>query len=165
VDAGQIVMAAVQLIDELGVDGCTMRAIADQLGVTPMSIYRHVKDKQDLLGRIPDSLLGPVAADVVRRRRAVPALRAVADGLAEVLDQHPHLTPVFQHPQRGPAMTRAAEHCVQLLIAEGCPPEEAFEVLRSVVALVIGQAATSHGARSDLGVKLILAGVEASLRR
>jgi hypothetical protein len=153
----QIVTAAVNVIDESGIDACTMRAVADRLGVT------HIADKADLLGRIPESLLGPVADDVVRRRRALTALRAVADGLADVLESHPNLAPLFHQPTPGPAMTRAAAHCVELLIAEGCPPPDAFELLRSLVALVVGQAVTTHGTRSDLGTRTFLTGVGALL--
>jgi hypothetical protein len=62
-------------------------------------------------------------------------------------------------------MMRAAAHCVELLVAEGCPPQDAFEVLRALVALVVGQAVTTHGTRNDLGTKLFLTGVESLLAK
>jgi AcrR family transcriptional regulator len=163
IDAEQIVDAAISVIDESGIEACTMRAVADRLGVTPMSIYRHITDKADLLGRIPESLLGPVAADVARKRRALSALSAVADGLGDVLESHPNLAPLFHQPTPGPAMMRAAAHCVELLIAEGCPPQDAFELLRALVALVVGQAVTTHGTRSDFGTRLFLVGAASLL--
>jgi AcrR family transcriptional regulator len=158
IDTAQIVGAAVEVIDEAGLDACTMRSVAERLGVTPMSIYRHVADKAELLGCIPDSLLEPVVDDVVRKRRALSALAAVANGLGDVLDAHPNLAPLFHQPTPGPAMVRAGSHCVELLINEGCPPKDAFEVLRSLVALVVGQAVTTHGTRNGLGTRLFLHG-------
>jgi TetR/AcrR family tetracycline transcriptional repressor len=162
-DIGGIVAAAVCEIDEAGLEGCTMRALAVRLGVTPMSIYRHVADKDDLLRQIPDSMLVGVAADVRRRRRAVPSLRAVADGLAAILESHPNVAPLFHQPVPGHNMIAAAEHCIALLVSEGCPPSRAFEVIRALVALVVGQAVTSHGARDDLGVRIFLTGVDSLL--
>jgi AcrR family transcriptional regulator len=163
IDAGQIVDAAVSVIDESGIEACTMRTVADRLGVTPMSIYRHISDKADLLARIPESLLGPVADDVVRKRRALAALAAVGDGLGDVLESHPNLAPLFHQPTPGPAMMRAAAHCVELLIAEGCPPPHAYEILRALVALVVGQAVTTHGTRNDLGTRVFLIGAASLL--
>jgi AcrR family transcriptional regulator len=163
VDAERIVTTAVELIDELGIEGCTMRALSARLGVTPMSIYRHVADKDDLLRRVPDSMLAGVAKDTQRRRKAVPALRAVADGLADILDQHPRVAPLFHQPEPGSNMIAAAEHCIDLLVSEGCPPTRAFEVIRSLVALVVGQAVTSHDERDDLGVRIFLTGARSLL--
>jgi AcrR family transcriptional regulator len=163
IGADQIVEAAITVIDGSGIEACTMRAVADRLGVTPMSIYRHITDKADLLGRIPESLLDPVADDVVRKRRALTALSAVANGLGDVLESHPNLAPLFHQPTPGPAMMRAAVHCVELLIAEGCPPEDAFELLRALVALVVGQAVTTHGTRNDLGTRMFLIGAASLL--
>lgn len=163
VDAEMIVHSATALIDERGMDGFSMRALAAGMGVSPMSIYRHVDGRDDLLARIPDSLLAGVSADVARRRRALPALRAVADGLGDVLQEHPNLAELFHQPDPGPNMLAAAEHCVALLVEEGCPQQDAFEVLRALVALVVGQSVTSHGERSSLGVRTYLAGVQALL--
>jgi AcrR family transcriptional regulator len=160
IDAAQVVEAAVAVIDESGIDACTMRAVADRLGVTPMSIYRHITDKADLLSRIPESLLWPVVDDVVRKRKALTALGAVANGLGDVLEAHPNLAHLFHQPTPGPSMKRAGLHCVELLVAEGCPPQDAFEVLRALVALVVGEAVTTHGTRIDLGTRLFLSGVQ-----
>ncbi len=163
IDAGQIVSVAVAVIDESGIEACTMRALADRLGVTPMSIYRHITDKADLLSRVPESLLGPVVDDVLRKRKALTALEAVASGVGDVLEAHPNLAHLFFQPTPGPSMMRAAGHCVELLVAEGCPPQDAFEVLRALVALVVGEAVTTHGTRIDLGTSLFLSGVERML--
>jgi len=38
----RVVEAALTVIDELGVPGCTMRAVASELGVEAMSLYHHV---------------------------------------------------------------------------------------------------------------------------
>lgn len=44
-----LVEAALRVLDERGIDGLTVRAVADVLGVRPPALYWHVKGKQELL--------------------------------------------------------------------------------------------------------------------
>ena len=44
-----IVQAALDVLNELGMDGVTVRAVARRLGVQAPALYWHVKDKQELL--------------------------------------------------------------------------------------------------------------------
>ena len=44
-----IVAAAIDLLDEAGIDGVTVRALATRLGVRAPALYWHVRSKQDLL--------------------------------------------------------------------------------------------------------------------
>jgi AcrR family transcriptional regulator len=53
----RIVAAAVAIADAEGLDGVSMRRIAVELGTAPMSLYRHVGDKDDLLLRMMDAAL------------------------------------------------------------------------------------------------------------
>ncbi|MDE3206225.1 MAG: TetR/AcrR family transcriptional regulator [Acidobacteriota bacterium] len=57
----QIVDAAVDLIESHGgYEQLTIRNLAARLGVAPMSLYRHVRDKDDLLDEVVDRLLAEV---------------------------------------------------------------------------------------------------------
>ena len=56
-DADSIAAAALTIADEHGVDGFTMRAVADALQVTPMALYHHVQDKAALVTLIVDSVI------------------------------------------------------------------------------------------------------------
>jgi AcrR family transcriptional regulator len=53
----RIAVAALRVADEQGASGFTMRAVADSLGVTPMALYHHVKDKAALVGLIVDAVI------------------------------------------------------------------------------------------------------------
>jgi TetR/AcrR family tetracycline transcriptional repressor len=53
----QIVTAATQLVRDSGYENLTIRRLASRLGVAPMSVYRHVRDKDDLLDEVVDKLL------------------------------------------------------------------------------------------------------------
>lgn len=49
--------AALALADEQGLAAVSMRSVAAALGVTPMALYRHVGDKQELLDGLVEQLL------------------------------------------------------------------------------------------------------------
>jgi AcrR family transcriptional regulator len=159
IDVEQLVVAAITVIDRHGVAGVTMRSVAEVLGVSPMSIYRHVAGKDELLGRIPDLLLVSACRNVCRRRQSTAALREVANGLAQVLDAHPGLVTLFERPQVGPNMLRASNHCVALLMADGVDAMRALRYVRLIVAQVIGEAVTMRGERDPLGVELLLGAI------
>jgi TetR/AcrR family tetracycline transcriptional repressor len=52
-----IVQAAVKIVRAGGYESMTMRSLADRLGVSPMALYRHIADKDDLLDEVVDRLL------------------------------------------------------------------------------------------------------------
>ena len=55
-----IVAAAIELLDEAGVAGLSMRRIADQLGTGAASLYAHVSGRDELLELVFDELVGQV---------------------------------------------------------------------------------------------------------
>lgn len=88
---------ALALIDEEGLEACTMRAVATRLGVTPRALYRHVTDKEDLL-------LG-VAGVILAETRLPPAslpwrdrLEGVMLELRRAIAEHPHAATIFIRP-------------------------------------------------------------------
>jgi AcrR family transcriptional regulator len=55
-----IVAAAIEVLDEAGVAGLSMRRVADQLGTGAASLYAHVSGKDELLELVFDELVGQV---------------------------------------------------------------------------------------------------------
>lgn len=56
----QLVQAAFQLLDETGLEGLTMRGLAEKLGVTAASLYWHVRRKEELLDLMHEAISGEV---------------------------------------------------------------------------------------------------------
>jgi AcrR family transcriptional regulator len=56
-DKDRIAAAALAIADKHGVDGFTMRAVADALDVTPMALYHHVQDKAALVTLLVDTVI------------------------------------------------------------------------------------------------------------
>jgi AcrR family transcriptional regulator len=59
-DQAQVVRAGLALLDEVGLDELTMRRLAQRLGVKAASLYRHVRDKDELLVLIGDEISGEI---------------------------------------------------------------------------------------------------------
>ena len=62
VTADRVVDAAVRLIDEEGLDALTMRRLAHDLGVEPVTIYRQLPNKEAILAGVAERLwreMGP----------------------------------------------------------------------------------------------------------
>src|SRR5215475_7952347 len=57
---GDIVEAAVSLVEAGGYEEMSIRSLAADLGVSPMSLYRHIRDKDDLLDEVVDLLLARI---------------------------------------------------------------------------------------------------------
>ena len=64
--------AAETIVARDGVEALSMRRVAEELGSAPMSIYRHVRDKDELLvlllDRVVAALARPVLPDAPRER-------------------------------------------------------------------------------------------------
>lgn len=56
-DPERIAAAALAVVDQHGVSGFTMRAVAKVLGVTPMALYHHVKHKDELAELVVDAAI------------------------------------------------------------------------------------------------------------
>jgi DNA-binding transcriptional regulator YhcF (GntR family) len=54
----RIVRTAIAIADTEGLDALSMRRLASELGVGPMSLYRHVAGKDDLIALMTDQVFG-----------------------------------------------------------------------------------------------------------
>lgn len=61
-DRETVVAAALEIADRDGLSGVTMARVAEALGGSPMSLYRHLSDKQELLDAVADLALSEVPA-------------------------------------------------------------------------------------------------------
>jgi len=100
----QIVDAAERAVRAGSYEQMTIRSLAASLGVSPMTLYHHVRDKDDLLDEVVDRLLARAW-----RPRADPAdwrnwLIEAADKLRRLLVDQPAALHVYlTHPVASPA--------------------------------------------------------------
>jgi AcrR family transcriptional regulator len=63
----RVLQAAVGLADEVGIEALSMRRLAEELGVVPMALYKHVANKEQLLDGMVEEIVAeidPPRADV-----------------------------------------------------------------------------------------------------
>ncbi|MEV6558737.1 TetR/AcrR family transcriptional regulator [Nocardia sp. NPDC051756] len=103
-DVEQVVRTAVQLADRDGLSGATLPKIAETLGVTPMSLYRHIGSKEELLVLMGDAATGPPPDFLAPVDDWRPALREWACALWSIHRQRPWLTQLpISGPPSGPS--------------------------------------------------------------
>jgi AcrR family transcriptional regulator len=80
----RVLQAAVTLADEAGIDALSMRSLAQELGVVPMALYKHVANKDELIDGMVDCVVGEIDPPVTDadwenavRRRILSARRAL----------------------------------------------------------------------------------------
>src|SRR5579875_3322686 len=84
-----IVDRALEVADSEGLDAVTIRRLAQDLGVTPMALYWHVRNKDELLDAMGDRLYASLSYDTGADAPWDEQLRAVVRALVDALRQHP----------------------------------------------------------------------------
>ena len=56
----RVLRAAVALADKAGIESLSMRKLAQELGVVPMALYKHVANKDELLDGMVDVVVGEI---------------------------------------------------------------------------------------------------------
>jgi TetR/AcrR family tetracycline transcriptional repressor len=75
-DRDEVVRVALQLLDEVGLDGLTMRSLAERLGVKAASLYWHLRDKEELA----ELLLEAINAEIPEPNPRLPWRERVEQG-------------------------------------------------------------------------------------
>jgi AcrR family transcriptional regulator len=83
-----IVERALSVMDVEGPDAVTIRRLAQEFGVTPMALYWHVANKDELLEAMGDALLDGIAPAVTTGAWSAQ-LRGVITALIEAMRRHP----------------------------------------------------------------------------
>ncbi len=80
---GDVVSGALRVLDHYGLEFCSMRRVAAELGVQPSALYHHVPDKQTLLALMADRIVADVevGSDPEKAAHSLrEAMLAVRDG-------------------------------------------------------------------------------------
>ncbi|MCU1366850.1 MAG: transcriptional regulator, TetR family [Ilumatobacteraceae bacterium] len=137
-ERGDIVAAAVASFNLGELDSLTMRRLAHMLDVSPMALYAHISDKDELL----DEVLAHVLAGIDLPSRKLKWQNWMAEFAAQlhrVLCDHPVLlTRYLQRPVGvRPAVVRM-EAALGVLNRAGFCDEECVDIYGSLVAVTLG---------------------------
>lgn len=132
VSIAAILESAITLADAEGLDACSMRRVAEAVGLRPMSLYTYVPDRAALLGLMYDEAVGrtelPELSGTVRER-----LRTISGVLWAEYHRHPWLLDAQSHrPWIGPHVSARYEW--ELEAIDGCGLDDiAMDHLISVI--------------------------------
>lgn len=142
---GAIVEAAIAIADEEGLQALSMRRVADRLGHGVMSLYRHVEDKERLVGLISDVVFGEEAFPEMPHPGWRERMRESALRQWRCYGQHPWIASVvsLSRPRLGLNGMREMEWALAGMNELSVPDAEKVRMYLVVTAFV-------HGAASQL---------------
>lgn len=166
----EVVQTAIRLADAHGLEALSMRKVAQEMGVTPMSLYTYVPSKAELVDLMFDRVLaedtGPGAALEGWRAK----LAFIARERWALNERHPWLLDLALHrPPLGPNVLRRAETAMNALDGMGLGLEDmamAAEALQNYVvgALHAARAAGEVEQRSGMTDEQWFAAIEEMLK-
>jgi len=134
-----VIDAAAGLVAEHGYAGLTMRALAQRCGVPTMTLYRHVRDKQDILGALADRVLAELQLPEPGTVTWQEELAAVFGSVHDLLLKHPDVAVIAaRQPVAGEAAYRGAEVVLDALRRGGIEGEPAASAFATLFAYTIG---------------------------
>ena len=137
-DRDRIVAAAVAIVDAEGGGSLSLRRLADDLGVTPMSLYWHVADKAELLELVGHAILAEIELPEPRGTWT-EQLRDVHRAMFTVLLQHRNAADIVAGRARfGPAGLAVFERILEILLGAGLTPEAAFDAYMTLYQFFLG---------------------------
>ncbi len=152
----QILETTLQLAVEDGLDRVSMRAVAERLGVTPMALYHHVRNKEDLL----DGLVERLLAELPIPERTQPwhqRLQEMSISLRETAARHPDVfLMLLRRPASTPGAKRTREAVYDALRDADVPEELVPRVERLLSTFMIGFAASETAGRFSIHKRAVL---------
>lgn len=147
---GAVVRAGVEIADEHGVDGLTMRRVAERLGVGAMSLYTYVPGKRELVALMVDLAMGEIDMDGGSSTTWRDDLSRMADEHWELYRRHPWLLDVpLSRPVVGPNVLDLYERQLRIVDGLGLDDHEMDAAIELVVEHVTGAANRSREIARD----------------
>ena len=129
-----VVGRAIALADAEGLDALTIRRLAQELGVTPMALYWHFRNKEELLTGLADQFWSEIDTDVDETAPWAAQLRGLLESLVQVLRTHPSASPLLiAGEKQSAAALEATEVTLDVLRRGGFDPEHASAVARNAM--------------------------------
>lgn len=143
---------ALRLADAEGLDSVTIRRLAQELGVSPMALYWHFKNKDELLLGIADQVLAEVRPTRDPADPWLRQLRAMAESLVAIMRAHPSLPALLQavDKEQAASFARATNDALELLARGGFDLDEAYWIASYLLHGSIGLVAAQPGCPTAL---------------
>ena len=132
----RLVEAALELIDKEGLEGLSMRALAERLQVKAASLYWHVRDRDELLDLLADAILDSVSR--TRQRSSWrETVQAAAGALQHSVSAHKDANRILLEVPGALGRSDVARDLAAAFRSAGLQDGEAADVARMVMTQVV----------------------------
>lgn len=147
----RILGAALRIVDEEGMGALSMRQLAGELGVDPMSIYHHLPGKQAVVSGLVERVFSRMELPSFEGLSWRERVRAWVRAYRDLARAHPNLVLqiVSDAAAVSDAMLRISEPLYAALEDAGLPPRKVSAAAGTVVDFVHGNALAEDSATSS----------------
>jgi AcrR family transcriptional regulator len=129
-----VVERGLALADAEGLDALTIRRLATELGVTPMALYWHFRNKEELLAALGDQVWRELDTDIDPTAPWHEQMRGLLESLLHVLRSHPCASQlILEGEKQSDAALVASETALAVLRRGGFDAEHAAEITRNAL--------------------------------
>ncbi|MGV9386332.1 TetR/AcrR family transcriptional regulator C-terminal domain-containing protein [Nonomuraea sp. NPDC003707] len=133
-----VVRAALELLDEVGLDGLSVRRLAARLGVQNPALYWHFRNKQELLDEMARELLAPEMGGPGEGETWREWLTRRAHRYRRTLLSHRDGARLVTGSDPGASVARGFEEELKTLVGLGFTPGQGLHAIGSVSHYTLG---------------------------
>jgi AcrR family transcriptional regulator len=147
----QVAAAALAVIDREGLDALSMRAVAAELGMGTMSVYRYVTDRAQLEALVVDLVFSTVDTTAPTRPAAwTGRIEVLAERVRAAAGQHPSVVPLLLvHRHTSVGAMRWGDAVLGILAEAGFTAGQRVVAFRALLAYVLGALQVAHFSSLD----------------
>ncbi len=137
----RVVDAALRVMDADGLDAVTMRRVGHELGVEAMSLYNHVRDKEDILDGVCERVMAEFEYPQTDERDWLETGRRAARAWRRLLKAHPNVIALFAErtkPMVSPEALRPMEFALSVLRGAGLSDRDALQAFHAFGGYIQG---------------------------
>lgn len=140
-----VAAGALAVLDRDGPAGLTMRAVARELGMGTMSLYRYVTSREELEGLIVDLVLSGTDAEPPAGPHWTGRVTMLIERARAAVGAHPSVVPLLlTHRHTSANSIRWAERVLRALTDGGITGDDRVIAFRTLLAYLIGGLQTEH---------------------
>lgn len=138
-----VIHTAIQLLQEVGLDGLTLRRLATELGISAPTLYWHVRDKRELLDLMADEMIREHRTKQPPLREGLEWYELIAEGARrqyEAILSYRDGARVVAGNRPTESALPMIERYMRLWVSAGFPPDEAMSTILAMGDFIAGSA-------------------------
>lgn len=137
--------AALAVIDRDGLQGFTMRSVAQELGTGVMSLYRYVENREQIERLVVDLVLGGISVELPEEQEWSERIMLLAERVREAVASHPSIVPLLLvHRHASASILRLGEAFLAALSAAGFEGTHRVVSFRALLSYLVGALQAEH---------------------